>query len=118
MAGYLFYPTADAAQDRIWKDTVATWGEQQAVNYIRGLHAHLQKLSETRALWRRLPGTLIIPADLRLEAYFSRYERHYVFFRILPSGKIGIMSLLHDRMDLPVRLAEDLSSLASRPIDE
>jgi plasmid stabilization system protein ParE len=118
MTGYLFYPTADAAQDRIWNDTVATWGEQQAASYIRGLHAHLRKLSETRALWRRLPNNLVIPADLGTLAYFSRYERHYVFFRELPSGMIGVMSILHDRMDAPVRLAEDLATLASHPIEE
>jgi len=111
MAGYLFYPPADAAQDRIWQDTVETWGEAQAIRYIQGLHAHLQRLSETPALWRKLPGKLAVPADLKLDAYLSRYERHYVFFRKLSGDRIGILSLLHDRMDVPARLAEDLPSL-------
>lgn len=114
MSGYLFYPTADAAQDRIWKDTIIQWGETQAVSYITGLHAHLQKLSETKALWRRLPSDIAIPADLKAQAYFSRYERHYLFFRALPSGKIGVMAILHERMDIPVRLHEDLSGIADK----
>ncbi|MBP1858555.1 type II toxin-antitoxin system RelE/ParE family toxin [Rhizobium herbae] len=114
MTGYLFYPPADAAQDRIWKETVDQWGEAQAVTYITGLHAHLQKLSATKALWRRLPGNLAVPADLKVQAFFSRCERHYLFFRELPSGKIGVMAILHDRMDIPVRLHEDLIGLADK----
>jgi toxin ParE1/3/4 len=117
MGGYLFYPPADAAQDRIWKDTVVQWGEAQAVTYITGLHAHLQKLSETKALWRRLPNDLAIPADLKIHAFFSRYERHYLFFRELPSGKIGVLAILHDRMDIPVRLHEDLIGFADKSED-
>ncbi len=118
MAGFLFYPPADNAQDRIWQETVEKWGEEQAVRYIRGLHAHLQNLSETPTLWRKLPGNLAVPADLKLDAYFSHYERHYVFFRKLSGDRIGVLSLLHDRMDVPVRLAEDLRALGSRHLDE
>ena len=118
MAGYLFYPPADAAQDRIWRDTVTQWGEDQAVTYITGLHAHLLKLSATKALWRKLPHNLAVPADIKVQAFFSRYERHYLFFRELPSGKIGVIAILHDRMDIPVRLHEDLMAIESRLNDE
>ena len=114
MSGYLFHPPADAAQDRIWKDTVVHWGEAQAATYITGLHAHLKTLSETKALWRRLPSALAVPAGLNIQAFFSRYERHYLFFRALPSGKIGVMAILHERMDIPVRLHEDLSGIANK----
>jgi plasmid stabilization system protein ParE len=110
VARYLFYPAADAAQDQIWRYTVETWGRRQAEKYIRGLHAFLAKLAETRALWRPLPRSLVVPADLKLDAWFARYEHHYVFFRELPEG-IGIISILHERMDLPVRLADDLQKL-------
>lgn len=44
MAAYRFYAPADATQDKIWRDTVNTWGEAQAEAYIRGLHAYLQRL--------------------------------------------------------------------------
>lgn len=118
MSGYLFYPPADAAQDRIWRDTVDQWGEAQAVAYISGLHAYLQRLSETKALWRKLPRDLVVPADLKTQAFFSRYERHYLFFRELPSGKIGVMAILHDRMDTPVRLHEDFVGIIDKLNDE
>jgi toxin ParE1/3/4 len=116
MTGYRFYRTANAAQDRIWRDTAQTWGDAQAITYIKGLHAHLQRLAENRSLWRRLPQNLAVPADVRKEAYFSRYERHYVFFRELDNGDIGVISILHDHMDVPVRLAEDLAALLKRDI--
>ncbi|WFU10601.1 type II toxin-antitoxin system RelE/ParE family toxin [Rhizobium sp. CB3090] len=111
MHGYLFYSRADAAQNRIWIDTAERWGEPQANKYIIGLHAHLEQLSKAKALWRRLPKNLVAPADTEASIFLSRYERHYIFFRELPSGKIGVMSILHERMDLPVRLREDLTSI-------
>lgn len=109
--GYLFYPTANAAQDRIWRDTAERWGEEQAETYIRGLHGHLEKLCTTRALWRSLPTDLSLPAGVEGVIPVSRYGRHHLFFRELPSGKIGIMSILHERMDMPTRLMEELQKL-------
>ena len=114
MAGYRFYPRADAAQDRIWHDTAETWGEAQADAYIRGLHAHLQCLCESRLIWRRLPQKMAVPADVKREAYFSRYEHHYVFFRELGNGDLGVTSILHERMDMAVRLKEDLAALHAK----
>jgi plasmid stabilization system protein ParE len=114
MAGYRFYPRADAAQDKIWQDTSSAWSEAQADTYILGLHAHLERLCGNRLLRRRLPQRLAAPPDIRREAYFSRYERHYIFFRELDDGDLGIMSILQERMDLPVRLKQDLAALMAR----
>ena len=114
MTGYRFYPRADTAQDKIWRDTFETWGETQAATYIRGLHAHLQRLCENRLVWRRLPQKLAVPSDIKREAYFSRYEHHYIFFRELDNGDLGVMSILHERMDLPVRLKDDLAALDAK----
>lgn len=119
MAHYLFYPRADAAQDRIWKDTAEIWGEAQAIAYIHGLHAHLARLTESRVLWRRFPETMPISSLLKQKAYFSRYKKHYIFFRELSDGNIGVMSILHHRMDIPRRLTDDLTALyAIRPDDK
>ena len=114
MVTYRFYPRADAAQDKIWRETVEKWGEKQAVTYITGLHTHLQRLCEDKAIWRKLPQRLAVPADVKRQAHFSRYEHHYVFFRELDNGDVGVMSILHKRMDVPVRLAEDLAALAQK----
>lgn len=66
---------------------------------------------------RKLPQRLAVPVDVQREAYFSRYERHYVFFRELDNGDLGIMSILQERMDLPVRLGEDLAAMFKRASD-
>ena len=108
MAGYSFFPAADKAQDKIWKYTAETWGEKQAEKYILGLHAHLQRLADKQLFWRSLPDSLVVSPDLEIHAYISRYEHHYIFFRALPDNQIGIMSILHERTDMPVNLARDL----------
>lgn len=111
---YRFYPAADVAQDLIWRYTKKSWGEDQADKYITELHNHVARLADDRNLWLRLPKELVVPADLEMEAYFSKYEHHYIFFRELPDCVIGVMSILHEKMDIPVRLNHDLAKLASQ----
>jgi len=117
MSTYRFYARADVAQDKIWNDTVKQLGEAQAEIYLRGMHAHLQRLCDNRLLWRRLPQELAVPRDIKREAYFTRYEHHYLFFRILDNGDLGVMSILHERMDMAVRLREDLIALKAKDSD-
>lgn len=117
MPAYRFYAPADAAQDKVWQDTVEQWGEAQAESYLRGLHTHLHRLCDNRLFWRRLPQRLAVPSDIKHEAYFSRYERHYLFFRTLDNGDLGVMSIWHEKMDMPVRLREDLAALDAKGSD-
>ena len=39
--------------------------------------------------------------------YFIRYEHHFIFFREFPDKVIGVISILHENMDLPSRLEDD-----------
>jgi len=114
MPSYLFFPPADEAQDEIWHYSCGAWGEKQAEKYIKGLHHHLQLLSEKKKRWRHLPVNLVIPPGLNLKAYFSRYEHHYLFFRELSAGSIGVMAILHEKSDMPVRLCEDLRRIEEK----
>lgn len=111
MTSYRFYPAADQRQDEIWDYTLDQWGEQQAEKYITDLHNHINKLANNRLLWRELPSKLLIPQDLSSTVYFSHSGKHYIFFRELPDGVIGIMTILHQMMDIPVKLAEDLRKI-------
>lgn len=111
MSSYRFYPTADARQDEIWDYTFNEWGEQQAEEYIVELHFHISKLANNKLLWRGLPANLTVPSDLSLSVYFNHYNKHYIFFRELSDGMIGIMTILHETMDIPVRLKEDLTNI-------
>ena len=110
MADYRLYPRADAAQDRIWRYTLEMWGEAQALAYIEGLHAHFRKLTTLPQIWRPLPSKFKQQEPVKA-VYFSRYSQHYIFFKILDNGDLGIMSILHGRTDMPARLRSDLAIL-------
>lgn len=93
-----------AAKDRlleIWDYTERTWGESQADRYVSGLVAAIHEAVNARHRWRpvmdeALPGV-----------YFIRYERHFIFFRSLSTDAIGVISVLHENMNIPTRLRED-----------
>ena len=114
MPTYRFYLTADQMQDEIWRYTFNRWGEAQADKYIRELHQHLQQIANKDIFWKSLPADIVVPSDLNIEVYMSHYVRHYIFFREFANGDIGIMSILHDVMDIPVRLREDLSRIKNK----
>ena len=118
MSRYRFFSAADRRLDEIWTYTYEQWGEAQAKKYIQGLHRHIQKLANREIPWRRLPHSLLGLPDLAIEIFFSKYQKHYIFFRELPSGIIGVMSLLHVSMQIPIRLGEDLQKLDSKKDSE
>jgi plasmid stabilization system protein ParE len=99
---YRFYTAADRRQDEIWDYTVEKWGEEQAIRYIKGLHEAIAQAAAGQIVWRK-------PMHPKLSGiYFFRYENHYVFFRELPNNVIGVISILHENMDLPSRLEDDV----------
>lgn len=111
MSRYVFYPAADRAQDAIWRYSHDQWGEDQADLYLRGMHAHLKELAARKMPWRMLARP-VHPTASNEEIYFSRYEKHMIFFRVFEDEVLGVISILHVTMDLPVRLQEDLCKLA------
>jgi plasmid stabilization system protein ParE len=98
---YRFFPAADRRQDEIWDYTVKKWGEPKAEEYIRGLHDAVSKAAENPQLWRRIERKGFE------KVFYIRYGKHFIFFRLLSGGILGIMSILHERMDIPARLKED-----------
>ncbi|GGB49091.1 hypothetical protein GCM10011316_21530 [Roseibium aquae] len=48
-----------------------------------------------------------VPAEFGVEGYFFRYESHFVYWRRLPNGDIGISTILHERMHQMDRFKED-----------
>ena len=97
----LFYPSADRRQDEIWEYTRRKWGAEQADAYIIGLHEALHEVASEKVLWRTLSHPEL------MDVYYVRYEHHFVFFRELPKETLGVISILHESMDLPVQLLED-----------
>jgi len=95
---------SDAARERlleIWNYTEETWGEAQADKYLRGLVETAERAHKSRHLWRPVP-------DEELKgAFFIRYRHHFIFFRELSTGTIGVISILHENMDIPSRLKDE-----------
>lgn len=49
-----------------------------------------------------------IPSDFGIQgSYFFRYQRHFVYWRWLDSGDIGIVTTLHERIHQISRFQDD-----------
>ena len=48
-----------------------------------------------------------VPAEFGVDGYVFRYERHYVYWKRLDNGDIGIVTVLDERMHQTGRFRED-----------
>lgn len=95
------YPAAQERILEIWDYTEQKWNEKQADAYVRELVAEIEAVTVQRHRWRPL-------MDESLKGvYFFRHRHHYIFFRELTKKLIGVISVLHEKMDIPARLRED-----------
>jgi toxin ParE1/3/4 len=102
MAAFRVQERAGHRLDEIYVYTRDTWGDDQAVRYIRGLFQHFDDIASRKTAWRA------IPADFGVDGFFSRFEHHYIYWRLLPDGAVGIVTILHERMHQLDRFGEDL----------
>ncbi|AMN46789.1 plasmid stabilization protein [Steroidobacter denitrificans] len=87
--------------DEIYRYTRDRWSTRQANQYITGLFEAFDGI-ETRKT-KSKP----IPAEFGIEGYFFRHEKHFVYWRRLSNGDIGIVTILHERMHQIDRFRED-----------
>jgi plasmid stabilization system protein ParE len=87
--------------DEIYRYTREHWGAKQADRYIKGLFEAFDRI-ESRGVASRP-----VPAEFGVDGYCFRYERHFVYWRRLPNGDIGIVTILHERMHQIDRFRED-----------
>jgi len=78
--------------DEIYRYTVKTWGEKQAKAYINGLFESFDNIGNSLVI------SYPIPADFGINGFYFRYEKHYIYWRYLNNGDIGIVTVLHERM--------------------
>lgn len=78
--------------DEIYRYTCERWGEARAERYLAGLFEAFGKI-ETHGVVSRP-----VPAEFGVDGFFLRYERHFVYWRRLADGDIGIVTVLHERM--------------------
>ena len=91
--GEVFSSKRGLSQDR--------WGADQAETYIIGLFDAFAKIESHEVLSRP------IPAELGVDGFFFRYKKHFVYWRYLSNGDIGIVTILHQCMHQIERLKDD-----------
>ena len=87
--------------DEIYRYTDEHWGSEQAARYLEGLFAAFGKIKD------RGVTSKPIPAPFGVDGYFFRYEHHFVYWRYLSNGDIGIVTILHERMHQVDRFRDD-----------
>jgi plasmid stabilization system protein ParE len=88
--------------DETYRYTRDRWGAAQADAYITGLFEAFERIGAGGI--RSRP----IPAEFGVNGYEFRYERHFVYWKKLENGDIGIVTVLHERMHQIDRFREDL----------
>lgn len=101
MAGIRVQESASRRLDDIYRHTRERWGAEQANRYIMGLFEAFAGIA-THAVTSRP-----IPAEFGVAGYVFRYERHFVYWRRLENGDVGIVTILHERMHQIARFRED-----------
>jgi len=87
--------------DDIYVYTRQRWGKAQADRYIRGLFNAFEQIRPRSMMSRP------IPAAFGVEGFFFKYERHFVYWKTLSNGDIGIVTILHERMHQIARFRGD-----------
>ena len=103
MRKYLVQSAASGRLEEIYRYTLQQFGPVQADKYLDGAFALFEDIAQKRVTWQR------IPREFGVEGYFTRYQSHFVFWKLRSDGQIAIVAILHQRMDLARRLREDAS---------
>lgn len=102
MAGFRVQDRAGRRLDEIYVYTRDAWGDEQAAHYIRGFFAQFEAIASRKIVWRA------IPADFGVDGFYCRHDHHYIYWRLLSDGAVGIVTVLHERMHQMDRFREDL----------
>lgn len=101
MAAVRIQEAASHRLDEIYRHTRDRWGTEQADRYITGLFEAFDKIEAHEVMSRP------VPAEFGVEGYVFRFERHFVYWRRLSNGDIGIVTILLERMHQIDRFRED-----------
>lgn len=102
MAAVRVQEAASHRLDEIYRYTCERWGGEQADRYITGLFEAFSRVGSHGVASRP------IPAEFGVEGYACRYERHFIYWRRLSNGDVGIVTVLHERMHQIDRFREGL----------
>ena len=101
MAAVRIQEAASRRLDDIYRFTRDRWGAEQADRYITGLFETFDRIEAHGGTSRP------VPAEFGVDGFVVRYERHFIYWRRLSNGDIGIVTILHARMHQIDRFRED-----------
>ncbi|MYH29154.1 MAG: type II toxin-antitoxin system RelE/ParE family toxin [Acidobacteria bacterium] len=87
--------------DEIYRYSRGRWGAARADTYITGLFEAFGRIAGGGVPSRP------VPAAFGVDGYVFRYEKHFVYWKTLSDGDIGIVTVLHERMHQMDRFRED-----------
>lgn len=87
--------------DEIYRYTRDRWGAEQADLYITELVVAFDQI-EVHGVASRP-----IPAEFAIDGFYFRHAHHFVYWRPLSNGDIGIVTILHERMHQMDRFRND-----------
>ena len=87
--------------DEIYRYSRERWGAARADTYITGLFEAFERIAGGGVPSRP------VPAAFGVDGYVFRYEKHFVYWKTLNNGDIGIVTVLHERMHQMDRFRED-----------
>jgi toxin ParE1/3/4 len=103
MSGFRVQRVAGDRLDDIFVYTRGKWGEVQAERYIEGMFARFEAIAAREFPWRP------ISAEFEVNGFVCKYERHFIYWKLLADGTVGIVTILHERMHQIDRFKDDLS---------
>jgi toxin ParE1/3/4 len=90
---YLLSPAAQADLEQIWDYTHDRWGVDQAEEYLRELQRAIERAAANPRIGRDCDE--IRPGYRKLAA-----GSHTLFYRVTAEGRIDVVRVLHQRMDV------------------
>jgi len=90
--------------DEIYRYTRAQWGQARAEQYLRTLFASFEEAAEG------LVPSRPVPAEFGVNGFYYHCQKHFVYWKRLKDGEIGIVTVLHERMHQFERYRDDIGS--------
>lgn len=86
----------------IFSYTRKHWGDVKAEAYITGLFDAFAGIASHEVLSRP------VPPEFEVDGYYFRYQKHFVYWKWLENGDVGIVAVLHQRMHQIDRFKDDI----------
>jgi toxin ParE1/3/4 len=84
---------------QIWNHTIDKWTENQADKYYQMLIDNCKEIAYNPQLGKNYSG---VTDNL----FGFKAGRHIIFYRILESDEVEIIRILHEQMDIKIRIIE------------